>query len=462
MSTMKQEQQREKLGSRLGFILLAAGSSIGLGNVWRFPYIVGEYGGAAFILVFVFFLLFLGLPIMVMEYAVGRAAQRNIGLAFKVLQPKGTRWDIWGHVVIFTNYVIVIFYTTVSGWMLAYCYYTAKGDLTNLTNTELNLFFSNFLANPWLQVFWMGIVVFVGVMVCSAGLQKGVEKITKGMMVVLLLSMVILAMRSLTLEGGEKGLTFFLVPDFDALMEKGFWDVTQAAMGQAFFTLSLGMGFLTIFGSYTSKERSLTGGSLTILGLDTFVGFMAALIIFPAAFAYGINVDSGPSLVLVTLPNIFNSMPLGQVWGTLFFVFLSFAALTTIIAFFENLASYGMDVFKLSRKKSTWIQGGLVFLLSIPCALGFNVFADFQPLGAGTNILDLEDFIGTSNFLPINSLVFVFFCCYSAGWGWKNFIAEANTGKGIKFPVILYYYIKYILPLIIIFVFVQGYITRFY
>lgn len=454
--------KREQLGSRLGFILLSAGCAIGLGNVWRFPYITGEYGGAAFILLYIFFLLFLGLPILVMEFAVGRAAQRNVGLAFKVLQPKGTRWHLFGYVAIFGNYMLLMFYTTVSGWMLAYCYHMSVGNLSSLSVEEVGTFFTTFLKNPVEQIFWMALVVCIGVLVCSIGLQKGVERITKTMMCLLLFVMIILAWRSVTLEGAEAGLAFYLLPDLEKLVHKGLWTTIHAAMGQAFFTLSLGIGCMAIFGSYIDKSRSLTGESVNILLLDTFVGLMAGLIIFPAAFAFNIDTGAGPGLVFVTLPNIFNGMQFGQVWGTLFFIFMSFAALTTIIAVFENVTSYGMDVLHLSRKKSIYTQGLLLFVLSIPCALGPSLLVDFQPLGAGTNVLDLEDFIVSNNLLPFGSMVFLFFCCYSRGWGWKNFIAEVDMGKGLKFPVILYYYIKFVLPLIVFFVFVQGYIEKFF
>jgi len=454
--------KREQIGSRLGFILLSAGCAIGLGNVWRFPYITGEYGGAAFILIYLFFLLFLGLPIMVMEFAVGRGAQRNIAVGFKILQPNNPKWSIFGHVAMFGTYMLLMFYTTVSGWMLAYCYHMATGDLSGLSVEEIGKFFEIFLSNPWRQVGWMAIVVTIGTAVCSIGLQKGVEKASKWMMSILLFVMLVLAIRSVTLEGAGKGLEFYLMPDLDKILEKGIWETIYVAMGQAFFTLSLGIGSMAIMGSYLGKERSLTGESLNILLLDTFVGLMAGLIIFPAAFAFNIDPGAGPSLIFITLPNIFDNMQAGQLWGTLFFIFMSFAALTTIIAVFENVASYGIDVFHLSRKKSIYTQGFLLFILSIPCALGFSVLSDFQPLGPGSNVLDLEDFIVSNNLLPLGSMVFLFFCCYRSGWGWDNFVKEANTGKGLKYPVQLYYYIKYVLPCIVFFVFVQGYLSKFF
>ena len=452
---------RERLGSRLGFILLSAGCAIGLGNVWRFPYVTGEYGGAAFVLLYLFFLVFLGLPILVMEFSVGRASQRNIGLAFKVLKPN-TKWNLYGHIAIIGNYLLLMFYTVVSGWVLAYCYHTAIGSLAPLNTNDVALFFTTLLNNPLEQIFWTALTIFIGVGVCSLGLQKGVERITKIMMIALLFIIVLLAARSLTLPNAMEGVRFYLYPDFSKLLEKGLWTSIYAAMGQAFFTLSIGMGCMTIFGSYISKERSLTGESINILILDTFIGLMAGLIIFPASFSFGVAADAGPGLIFITLPNIFNSMYLGQIWGTLFFIFMSFASLSTVIAVLENITAYGIDVYNIPRKKSVITQGVLLFFLAIPCVLGFNILSDFQPLGKGTNILDLEDFIVSSNILPIGSLIYLFFCCYRKGWGWENFINEANTGKGIKFPKLLYGYVKYILPVIILVVFVQGYIEKFF
>ena len=459
---MEQGIDREKLGSRLGFLLLSAGCAIGLGNVWRFPFITGAYGGAAFVLIYLVFLVILGLPIMVMEFSVGRAAKQGIGLAFRKLEPKGTFWHLYGYGGIIGCYVLMMFYTTVTGWMLSYCWYMGSGQLSSLTPEQIGAFFGGTLGDPFDQVGWMAVTVVAGFLVCSMGLQRGVERITKIMMGCLLVVMLFLVIRSVTLPGAEKGILFYLKPDFGKMFQHGIWEPIYAAMGQAFFTLSLGIGAMTIFGSYIDKQRSLTGESIHILLLDTFVALMAGLIIFPACFAFDVDAGSGPGLVFVTLPNVFNSMPGGQLWGMLFFVFMSFAALTTIIAVLENIVAYGIDVLKWTRKKAVTVNFVLVFLLSLPCALGFNVLSGIQPFGPGSMILDLEDFIVSNNLLPLGSMVFLFFCCYKRGWGWDNFIAEADTGKGLMFPKGLRLYVKYVLPFIVFFVFVQGYIDKFF
>lgn len=452
---------REQLGSRLGFLLLSAGCAIGLGNVWRFPFITGEYGGAAFVLIYLLFLVILGLPIMVMEFSVGRAAQRGIGLAFRILEPKGTYWHLYGYGGIIGCYVLMMFYTTVTGWMFAYCWYLASGQLAGLAPSEVGAFFGSVLADPIGLVGWMTVSVALGFFICSLGLQAGVERVTKLMMACLLAVMIALVIRSVTLPGAEKGIVFYLKPDFGKMMESGLWETIYAAMGQAFFTLSLGIGCMAIFGSYISKTRSLTGESIHIMLLDTGVALMAGLIIFPACFAFDVDAGSGPGLIFVTLPNVFNSMPAGQLWGMLFFLFMSFAALTTVVAVFENIVAYAIDVLHWSRRKATLVNALLVFVLSLPCALGFNVLSGIQPLGQGSMILDLEDFIVSNNLLPLGSMVFLFFCCYSRGWGWNNFLAEADTGKGLLFPAWLRLYVKYVLPFIVFFVFVQGYIDKF-
>lgn len=453
---------REKLGSRLGFLLLSAGCAIGLGNVWRFPFITGAYGGAAFVLIYLLFLVILGLPIMVMEFAVGRAAQKGIGRAFDILEPKGTYWHLHGYTGIIGCYVLMMFYTTVTGWMLAYCWYMASGQLSALPPDRIAAFFGATLGQPGTQVGWMTVTVLAGFLVCSLGLQRGVERITKLMMAGLLLIMIVLVIRSVTLPDAEKGILFYLKPDFGKMLEHGLWEPIYAAMGQAFFTLSLGIGAMTIFGSYIDKQRSLTGESVRIMLLDTAVALMAGLIIFPACFAFNVDAGAGPGLIFVTLPNVFNSMPAGRLWGILFFIFMSFAALTTVIAVLENIVAYGIDVFHWSRKKSVAINIVLVFLLSLPCALGFNLLSGIQPFGPNSGILDLEDFVVSNNLLPLGSMVFLFFCCYKKGWGWDNFIAEADSGKGLMFPQGLRLYVKYVLPFIVFFVFVQGYLDKFW
>lgn len=453
---------RERFSSRLGFILISAGCAIGLGNVWRFPYVVGKYGGAAFVLIYLFFLLALGLPIMVMEYAVGRASQKSAAMSFDVLEPKGSKWHLTKYLAIAGNYLLMMFYTTVGGWMLIYFVKMVSGEFNSLNSEQISSKFFEMLADPILLVTFMTIVIVIGFIVCSKGLQKGVEKVSKFMMGALLLLMGVLVIRSLTLDGAIEGVKYYLIPDFDKMLEYGAGEVIFAAMGQAFFTLSLGIGAIAIFGSYIGKDRTLTGETINVVALDTIVALVAGLIIIPACFAYNVNPGEGPGLVFITLPNIFVNMPLGQLWGSLFFLFMSFAALTTIIAVFENILSFTMDLKGCSRKKAILLNLVLIFILSLPCALGFNVLSDIQPLGAGSTIQDLEDFIVSNNLLPIGSLMYLLFCTSRYGWGWKNFTKEANTGKGIKFPNWIRPYVSYILPIIIIVIFIQGYIAKFF
>ena len=454
---MENKQERETLASRFGFILLSAGCAIGLGNVWRFPYITGMYGGAAFVLVYLIFLVLLGLPIMVMEFAIGRAAKQNIGLALKTLEPKGTKWHAYGPIAIIGNYFLMMFYTTVTGWLLSYFVYTIKGDFTGLDAAGVGNFFNGVLGNPISQSLWMILAVVIGFAVVGRGLRGGVEKITKIMMCCLLAIMVILAVHSITIPGASAGLKFYLLPDFGKMVESGIGEVIFAAMGQAFFTLSLGIGAMAIFGSYIGKQQTLTGESVRIIALDTFVAIMSGLIIFPACFAYGVNPGAGPSLLFVTLPNIFNQMSGGRIWGALFFMFMSFAALSTLIAVFENITSYWIDVHGWSRKKACLINVVAIIVLSIPCVLGFNLWSNFQPLGPGTGVLDLEDFVVSTTLLPLGSLIFLFFCCSKRAWGWKNFIKEADEGKGLKFPKWARIYVTWILPVIVLVIFVKGY-----
>ncbi|MGD1820511.1 MAG: sodium-dependent transporter [Pleomorphochaeta sp.] len=456
------EKERESLGSRLGFILLSAGCAIGLGNVWRFPAITGKYGGGAFVLIYLLFLIILGTPIMVMEFSIGRASKQNIAGALKTLEPKGTKWHYYGHIAILGNYFLMMFYTTVSGWLFSYMFHTAKGSFSSLNTDQVGQYFNNMLANPLSQTFWMIIAVILSLVIVAGGLENSVEKITKIMMSALIGLMVILAINSLLLEGGSTGLKFYLAPNFSNMVKNGISETIFAAMGQAFFTLSIGIGSMAVFGSYIDKKHSLTGESLRIIGLDTFVAIVSGLIIFPACFAFDIDPGAGPGLLFVTLPNIFNKMVGGRFWGTLFFIFMSFAALSTLIAVFENIISYWIDVWKVERKKAAIINIFIVIILSMPCILGFNVLADFHPLGHGLNILDIEDFFVSTTLLPLGSMIFLIFCCNKRyGWGFNNFIKEADTGKGIKFPKWSRLYVKYILPIIVLIIFVQGYITTF-
>ena len=452
---------RERFSSRLGFILISAGCAVGLGNVWRFPYITGQYGGAAFVLVYLIFLVLLGLPIMVMEFAVGRASQKSAARSFHVLEPAGTKWHLQGYACMAGNYLLMMFYTTVGGWMAAYIFKTLTGEFKGLDSDGVAAVFNDMLARPGYMTFWMVLVVLLSFFICSLGLQKGVERITKAMMSCLFLILLILCIRSVTLPGASEGLRFYLIPDFARFTENGVGNTIFAAMGQAFFTLSLGIGAMAIFGSYIGKDRSLTGETINICLLDTLVAFLAGLIIFPSCFAFGVDPGQGPGLVFITLPNIFNQMVGGRIFGVLFFVFMTFAAQSTIIAVFENIISFSMDLFGTSRKKAVLINGIAIILLSLPCVFGFNIWSDFQPMGAGSTIQDLEDFIVSNNLLPLGSMVYLLFCTSRYGWGWKNFLAEADTGKGVKFPAWARVYVSYILPLIVLFIFIMGYYQKF-
>ena len=452
---------RERFSSRLGFILISAGCAVGLGNVWRFPYITGQYGGAAFVLVYLIFLVLLGLPIMVMEFAVGRASQKSAARSFHVLEPAGTKWHLQGYACMAGNYLLMMFYTTVGGWMAAYIFKTLTGEFKGLDSDGVAAVFNDMLARPGYMTFWMVLVVLLSFFICSLGLQKGVERITKAMMSCLFLILLILCIRSVTLPGASAGLRFYLIPDFTRFTENGVGNTIFAAMGQAFFTLSLGIGAMAIFGSYIGKDHTLTGETINICLLDTLVAFLAGLIIFPSCFAFGVDPGQGPGLVFITLPNIFNQMVGGRIFGVLFFVFMTFAAQSTIIAVFENIISFSMDLFGTSRKKTVLINGIAIILLSLPCVFGFNIWSGFQPMGAGSTIQDLEDFIVSNNLLPLGSMVYLLFCTSRYGWGWKNFLAEADTGKGVKFPAWARVYVSYILPLIVLFIFIMGYYQKF-
>ena len=448
--------EREKLNSRIGFILLSAGCAIGIGNVWKFPYMVGMYGGGAFVLVYLFFLIVLGVPVMTMEFAMGRASRKSPVKIYNELEPKGSKWHIHGYFAMAGNYILMMFYTTVAGWMLQYFVKMAKGDFVGADSARVSELFNEMMAEPGTLTFYMLLTVVIGFGVCAVGLQKGVEKITKWMMTALLVIMIVLAINSIFLEGGQEGLSFYLLPDLSRMKETGIGNVIVAAMNQAFFTLSLGMGGMAVFGSYIGKERSLMGESVNVALLDTFVALASGLIIFPACFAYDVPVTSGPNLLFVTLPNVFNNIAGGRFWGSLFFIFMSFAALSTVIGVFENIIACCCDLFKISRKKASLINGVLMFFLSMPCVLGCNVWKDFQPLGEGTAVLDLEDFIVSNLLLPLGSLLFVIFCVTRYGWGWDKFVEEANTGKGLKVAKWMRGYMTFVLPILILVVFVMG------
>ncbi len=448
--------QRERLGSRLGFILLSAGCAIGIGNVWKFPYITGQNGGGLFVLIYLLFMVILGIPVMTMEFAIGRASQKSPAKMYQELEPKGSKWHWHGIAAVIGNYLLMMFYTVVAGWMLHYFVEMASGSFVGLDSAGVAGFFDSMLGNPTTLIVYMGIIVAAGFLVCSFSLQKGLERVTKVMMLALLVIMVILAVNSIFMDGGSEGLKFYLLPDFERMKNAGIGNVIVAAMNQAFFTLSLGMGAMAIFGSYLNKDRALMGEAVNVAILDTFVALTSGLIIFPACFAYGVEANSGPSLIFITLPNIFNNIPLGQLWGSLFFIFLTFAAFSTVLAVFEGIIACTMDMFNMSRKKACVINLVLVFVLSLPCALGFNLWSGIQPFGEGSTVMDLEDFIVSNLILPIGSLVFILFCVSKRAWGWDKFTAEANTGKGLKVQKWMRGYVTYVLPVIVFIVFVVG------
>ncbi len=448
--------EREKLGSRMGFILLSAGCAIGIGNVWRFPYITGMYGGGMFVVLYLFFLVAMGVPVMTMEFAVGRASRKSVVKSFTELEKPGQKWHLHGYLGMLGNYVLMMFYTTVAGWMLYYFYLMLTGIFAGKDTDQVAGVFQGMLEDPVVLTVCMVIIVTAGIIVCSMGLQKGVENITKVMMVLLLLIIIVLAVRGMTLEGGMDGLKFYLVPDMRRMRDAGILETVVAAMNQAFFTLSLGIGSMAIFGSYIDKKHTLLGESVNIAILDTFVAIVSGLIIFPTCFAFGISPDNGPRLIFITLPNVFNQMAAGRIWGALFFMFMTFAAFSTILAVFENIISCGMDLFHWDRKKSCLINLALIILLSMPCVLGFNLWSGFQPLGEGSAVLDLEDFIVSNVLLPIGALIYLLFCVTKFGWGFDKYLQEANTGDGLKMPKAIRFYVTFILPVLLILLILQG------
>lgn len=460
------EQKREKLGSRLGFILLSAGCAIGIGNVWRFPYITAKNGGGLFVLIYLIFLVIMGIPVMCMEFSMGRAAQASPVRMYHRIKPSDKKWRPHGYSSLIGNTLLMMFYTSVTGWMLQYFVYMVSGRFNSVDGAAgVSQVFGEMLSQPWMMVLFVAIVVIVGFLVCSFDMQKGLEKVTKIMMVALLGLIIVLAIHSFTLDGAAQGLKFYLLPSLDKVKEVGILTVIVEAMNQAFFTLSLGIGAMAIFGSFIGKERSLLGESVNIAALDTFVAFTSGLIIFPAFFTYMDGADitqaAGPNLIFVTLPNIFINMPLGNLWGALFFLFMSFAALSTIFAVFQNILSCVQEMTGWSKKRTCIICGIALFLLSIPCVLGFNAWAAFEPLGNGTGIMDLEDYIVSNILLPLGSLTVVLFCNHKFGWGFKSFQAEANEGKGLKVKNWMRIYFAYILPIIISIILVYGIISPF-
>ena len=446
---MSEKSSRERLESRLGFILISAGCAIGIGNVWKFPYLAGQNGRGIFVLIYLFFLAILGIPVMTMEFSMGRASRKSPVHLYQKIEPEKSKWHLHGIVCMAGNYLLMMFYTTVAGWMLKYFVSMTKGDFEGLDKDGVAGVFSGMLGSPSIQVGYMAVVVIAGFFINSIGLQKGLEKVSKWMMSSLLIIMVILAVNSITMPGSAEGLGFYLLPDIEKVGSIGWPKVIVSAMNQAFFTLSIGIGSMAIFGSYIGNERSLMGESVHVAVLDTFVAIVSGLIIFPACFTYGVQPDSGPSLIFITLPNIFNNMPLGRVWGSLFFVFMSFAAFSTVLAVFETILACTMDLTGWSRKKASVVNCIAVLILSLPCALGFNLLSFIEPMGKGTSFLDLEDFLVSNLILPIGSFIFVLFCISKRGWGFDKFVAEANKGKGIKVKPWMRGYMTYVLPVIV-------------
>ena len=446
--------KRERLASRLGFILLSAGCAIGIGNVWKFPWMAGQYGGGAFVVIYLLFLLIMGVPVLTMEFAMGRAAQKSPLKMYGALKP-GSKWGWHGFLCLAGNILLMMFYTTVSGWMLSYFVDTAAGRLSGLDTEAVNAAFGALTADPVKMGAYMTIVVITGFGILTLGVQKGLERVTKVMMLALIVLMLVLAVNSCFLEGSSEGLRFYLVPDIGRMLDVGIGNTVVGAMNQAFFTLSLGIGSMAIFGSYIGKERALAGEALRVCALDTLVAFCSGLIIFPACFAYGVEVDAGPSLIFQTLPNVFNDLPMGRVWGTLFFLFMTFAAYSTVLAVFENIVSCVMELTGWSRRTVCLVCCFGILVLSIPCVLGFNIWSGFQ-LVPGKVVLDMEDFVVSNLLLPGGSLIFILFCTTRYGWGWDNFLAEANEGKGLKTAKWLRPYVTFVLPVIVAVILVYG------
>ena len=447
---------RESFKSRLGFLLVSAGCAIGIGNVWRFPYVAGQNGGGIFVLFYLLFLIIMGLPVLTMELAVGRASRKSAVQAYKALEKPGSKWHIHGYFAILGCYLLMMYYTTVSGWMISYCFEFLTGTFQpGMASEEVSSVFGNMLASPLKMGFWMVLTVVVGFFVCSRGLQNGLEKVSKVMMCALLILIVILAIHSFTLSGAAEGLSFYLVPNLDTVRSVGLGSVIAAAMNQSFFTLSLGVAAMEIFGSYMSRDNTLAGEGIRICALDTFVAIMAGLIIFPACFSYGVEAGAGPQLIFITLPNVFINMAGGRIWGTLFFLFMTFASFSTVIAVFENIMSFAMDMFGMSRQKAAFINCILILLASLPCVLGYNVWSDLHLIG-GRDVLDSEDFLVSNLLLPIGSLIYLLFCVTRWGWGFDNYLKESNIGKGMKISKHLKLYFQFILPVLILIILIQG------
>ena len=446
--------KRESFKSRIGFLLVSAGCAIGIGNVWRFPFVAGQNGGGLFVLLYLVFLVIMGLPVLTMELAVGRASRKSAVLGYKTLEKPGSKWHIHGWFAIFGCYMLMMYYTTVSGWMVSYCVKFATGSfVSGMTTEDTGAVFGNLLADPVQMGFWMVLTVVAGFLICSRGLQNGLEKISKIMMVALLFLILLLAAHSFTLSGAGEGIKFYLIPNLDTVRDVGIGNVISAAMNQSFFTLSLGVAAMEIFGSYMSRDNSLAGEGVRICALDTFVAIASGLIIFPACFSYGVEVNAGPQLIFITLPNVFVNMQGGRIWGTLFFLFMTFASFSTVIAVFENIMSFCMDMFGMSRK--ALINCIIILLASLPCVLGYNVWSNLHLIG-GRDVLDSEDFLVSNLLLPLGSLVYLLFCVTKLGWGFDHYLEETNTGKGLKFGRFLKPYFQFILPVLILIILIQG------
>ncbi len=446
---------RGGFGTRLGFILVSAGCAIGIGNVWKFPYITGANGGAVFVLFYFLFLILMGIPVMTMELSVGRASRKSAVPAYRALEKPGSKWHIHGWFCFAGNVILMMYYTTVSGWMLDYFWKFATGTFSTADEGAVAAVFTDMLASPGEMCLFMALTVILGFAVLSFGIQKGLERVTKVMMIGLLVLIVVLAVHSLTLSGAAEGIRFYLFPDWKRAREAGLGKVITAAMNQAFFTLSLGIGALEIFGSYISKENTLTGESIRICALDTFVAVVSGLIIFPACFSYGIQPDQGPSLIFITLPEVFLHMTGGRLWGTLFFIFMTFASFSTVTAVFENIIASAVDNFAWSRKKSILICMIFILIGSLPCVFGYNLLSGLTLIG-GRDVLDSEDFLVSNLLLPLGSLIFLLFCVTRSGWGFDNYLSECNTGKGIAMSGKLRGYLRFVLPVLVLLIVIQG------
>ena len=447
--------KRENFQSRLGFLLVSAGCAIGIGNVWRFPYVAGQNGGGLFVLFYLLFLLTMGVPVLTMELAVGRASRKGAVQGYQALEKPGSKWHIHGWFCVAGCYLLMMYYTTVAGWMLDYFVRFLTGSFTGLNAAAISGAFGSMLQNPAEMTVFMALVVVLGFAVVSFGLQKGLERISKLMMTALLLLIIVLAVNSCLLPGAGEGLSFYLLPSLSRAKEQGLFSVITAAMNQAFFTLSLGIAAMEIFGSYMTRENTLTGEAVRICLLDTFVALMSGLIIFPASFSFGVQPDAGPSLIFVTLPNVFAGMRGGRFWGTLFFLFMTFASFTTVISVFENLIANCIDMFGWNRKKAVIANCVFLLLASMPCLLGYNVLSGVHLIG-GRDVLDTEDFLVSNLLLPLGSLVYLLFCTTRWGWGFDSYLAEANAGEGIKLSAKLKPFFQFVLPALILLIFISG------